>query len=88
MLPKANNHTYVWGRYLIGIAELLSDLGFTVDGLVQQTDCPPEILYGTADLIPYAYCGYVLEEAARYTGRNDFAILLAKKRLEVNYARM
>ena len=87
MLPKTNSHTYVWGRYLIGIAELLNDLGFTVDGLVQQTDCPPEILYGTAELIPYAYCGYVLEEAARYTGRNDFAILLAKKRLEVNYAR-
>jgi AraC-like DNA-binding protein len=77
----------MWGKYLAGTAELYEELGGNVSQLLAETGCPGNILYGTAELIPYSYCGYLLEVAARQLGRADFALLLAEKRRKIGYAR-
>ncbi len=87
MLPNQQNRTYVWGRYMLGFVELFEELGGDVQQLIQETGCPASVLYGTSDLIPYSYCGYLLEVAAQQVGRSDFSLLLADRRLEINYAR-
>jgi AraC-like DNA-binding protein len=77
----------MWGKYLAGTAELYEELGGDVNQLLAETGCPGQILYGTSELIPYSYGGYLLEVAARQLGRADFALRLAEKRREIGYAR-
>ena len=77
----------VLGTYLAGTAELYEELGGDVSQLLAETGCPGNILYGTTELIPYSYCGYLLEVAARQLGRADFALLLAEKRRNIGYTR-
>jgi AraC-like DNA-binding protein len=77
----------VLGTYLAGTAELYEELGGDVSKLLAETGCPGNILYGTAELIPYSYCAYLLEVAARQLDRVDFALLLVEKRKEIGYNR-
>ena len=48
---------------------------------------PGNILYGTTELVPYSYCAYLLEVAARQLDRADFALLLTEKRKQIGYNR-
>ena len=75
----------VLGTYLAGTAELYEELGGNVSQLLAEAGCPGNILYGTAELIPYSYCGLLLEVAARQLDRADFALLLAEKRRKIGY---
>ena len=77
----------VLGTYLAGTAELYEELGGNVSQLLAETGCPGNILYGTTELIPYSYCGFLLEVAARQLDRTDFALLLAEKRRKIGYTR-
>lgn len=77
----------VLGTYLAGTVELYEELGGNVSQLLAETGCPGNILYGTTELIPYSYCGYLLEVAARQLDRADFALLLAEKRRKIGYTR-
>jgi AraC-like DNA-binding protein len=77
----------VLGTYLAGTAELYEELGGDVSKLLAETGCPGNILYGTTELIPYSYCAYLLEVAARQLDRVDFALLLVEKRKEIGYNR-
>ncbi|MFT5976284.1 MAG: AraC-like DNA-binding protein [Gammaproteobacteria bacterium] len=77
----------VLGTYLAGTAELYEDLGGNVSQLLAETGCPGNILYGTTELIPYSYCGFLLEAAAQRLDRADFALLLAEKRRKIGYTR-
>jgi AraC-like DNA-binding protein len=77
----------VLGTYLAGTAELYEELGGNVSQLLAETGCPGNILYGTTELIPYSYCGFLLEVAARQLDRADFALLLAEKRRKIGYTR-
>ena len=77
----------VLGTYLAGTAELYEELGGSVSQLLAETGCPGNILYGTTELVPYSYCAYLLEVAARQLDRADFALLLTQKRKEIGYNR-
>ena len=77
----------VLGTYLAGTAELYEGLGGNVSQLLAETGCPGNILYGTTELVPYSYCAYLLEVAARQLDRADFALLLTEKRKEIGYNR-
>ena len=77
----------VLGTYLAGTAELYEELGGNVSKLLAETGCPGNILYGTTELVPYSYCAYLLEVAARQLDRADFALLLTEKRKQIGYNR-
>ena len=77
----------VLGTYLAGTAELYEELGGNVSQLLAETGFPGNILYGTTELVPYSYCAYLLEVAARQLDRADFALLLTQKRKEIGYNR-
>ena len=77
----------VLGTYLAGTAELYEGLGGNVSELLAETGCPGNILYGTTELVPYSYCAYLLEVAARQLDRADFALLLTEKRKQIGYNR-
>jgi AraC-like DNA-binding protein len=77
----------MWGKYLAGTVELYDELDGDISKLLAETGCPGNILYGTTELIPYSYCGYLLEVAAQQLGRADFALLLAEKRRKIGYTR-
>ena len=77
----------VLGTYLAGTAELYEELGGNVSQLLTETGCPGNVLYGTTELVPYSYCAYLLEVAARQLDRADFALLLTEKRKQIGYNR-
>ena len=77
----------VLGTYLAGTAELYEELGGNISQLLAETGCPGNILYGTTELVPYSYCAYLLEVAARQLDRADFALLLTEKRKQIGYNR-
>lgn len=78
---------YMSARTLDGLLELVEELGGSGARLIGETGVSRALFTDDNGLIPYTLYCQLIENAVKQLGRPDFALLLARRRMESNYAK-
>ena len=78
---------YMTAKSLDGLLEMVDEFGGSSAQLIESTGVSRALLSDGDALIPYTLFCHLVETAVRQVGRPDFALELARRRMQTNYAK-